>query len=591
MNLLRSLLKLWLKLECQMITSCSAALLIRQTEKGDQTIMASWPENLSVNKAMTQAAAEVIEKKRIHLEKAQSETDDLYLGQPIFVDDVFWGTIVLQIRKSSSKDMQAVVKILKWGMTWLQFLLYQNDIETTATTLTQHQDPGQLIGFLTATLKEKTLDETAITVVNFIASQFQFDRVSLGLARANKIHLTAVSFSATFDVRTQPMQNIVDAMQESLTQGLDIHLTNDAFVEPAPGLITRCHQHLLEEHRLAHTASYLLRRNSRLLGVLTIEQAKGNVIDNKTQSYIEKSLHLVAAILDLKLQAQLGLKQQFRSRFVDFLQRCFGPQHPVEKLIVAGALVFLIALFIPVTWHVAGDAVLQSTNKHLVVSPHEGFIGAVHVKPGDSIAQSQLLVSLKDEELKLERRRLSSQLQQYQLEYDNALASGDRAQAAILNAQVEQGRAELQLVEQKLERTRLKSPIEGVIISDDISQSLGAPVSQGEVLFEIADRESFFVQLFVNEKNIADVKPGQQGKLNLSSLPGEKFQFTIERITPLSELRDGKNYFRLDAKLISTTELLRPGMTGTGKITIEKRALGWIWFHDIWHWLRLTFWF
>jgi len=80
-------------------------------------------------------------------------------------------------------------------------------------------------------------------------------------------------------------------------------------------------------------------------------------------------------------------------------------------------------------------------------------------------------------------------------------------------------------------------------------------------------------------------------------------------MTPLSEGSEGRNFFRVEAKFsvsekqveqsptqssTNSTELsqqLRPGMTGSAKIFIERRALGWIWFHDIWNWLRLAFWF
>ncbi|WP_185230522.1 efflux RND transporter periplasmic adaptor subunit [Teredinibacter franksiae] len=591
MNLLRPLLKLWLKLECQMITNCSAGLLVKHTSKGGQTLMACWPEKKSIEKSMLLAAEGVMSKKRIHLEKAESEGEYVYLGYPVLVDGDFWGAIVIHTDKMNSKDMQAVVKILQWGITWLQFILYENEVETIGTTLVQYQESGQMISFLTLALKEKSIDEMAIAVVNYIASHLQFDRVSMGILDSRKVHLTAVSFSASFDSRTQAMQNIIAAMYESTNQRSNIQFSLVDEENTNTGLVSRCHHRLIEDHRLNSAATFLVRKGEQILGALTIEQTKTNHITEDVRNYIERCLTLIGSILDLKLQARLGMKQKFWHKIVHFLHRCFGADHPLEKAIAIGVLSFLIILFIPVGYSVAGDAVLQSTNRYLVVSPHDGFIGAVHVKPGDRVKKDQLLVSLKDDDLILERRIVSSQLHQYQMEYDSAFVSGDRSQTAILGSRVDQGKAELSLIEQKLQRTRLKSPMEGMIISDDISQVLGAPTTQGEVLFEIADEGAFFVQIYVHEKNIAFVKSKQLGKLTLASLPGEDFQFEIERITPISELRDGKNYFKLEARLISSTELLRPGMTGTGKISIEKRALGWVWFHEAWNWLRLFFWF
>jgi hypothetical protein len=78
--------------------------------------------------------------------------------------------------------------------------------------------------------------------------------------------------------------------------------------------------------------------------------------------------------------------------------------------------------------------------------------------------------------------------------------------------------------------------------------------------------------------------------LHPSSLPGEILDFTVTHITPISEVREGRNYFRVEAELTSESPLIRPGMTGSGRILAGRRSLGWIWFHDIWHWLRLTLW-
>jgi hypothetical protein len=83
---------------------------------------------------------------------------------------------------------------------------------------------------------------------------------------------------------------------------------------------------------------------------------------------------------------------------------------------------------------------------------------------------------------------------------------------------------------------------------------------------------------------------GQEGEVKLSSLPNELFTLRVKTITPLSEVREGRNYFRVDAALVSESAALRPGMSGSGKLQVGRRALGWIWFHELWYWLRLSVW-
>jgi len=124
----------------------------------------------------------------------------------------------------------------------------------------------------------------------------------------------------------------------------------------------------------------------------------------------------------------------------------------------------------------------------------------------------------------------------------------------------------------------------------DLSQSLGAPVERGQVLFELAPLESYRVIVQVDEREIADISVGQQGKLMMPSMPGDLFPFHVEKITPVSVAKEGRNYFRVEAKLEGKSERLRPGMEGVGKVTVDERRLIWIWTHELIDWLRLWLW-
>lgn len=598
MHALKPLLKHWLQLQCKMIHECSLGLLVQQ-EPNTTQVLATWPDSITDSAAIDTAQG-VLTEERMQLHKA--DDNSVYLGYPVKVRNELWGTLVLKLSRYDSGNMQAVLRLLEWGLTWLQFIVYEYDtyIERALLAKTDSDKPDGTVSFdgntslqslnlITAALKEPSSTMSAIAIVNFIASHFGLDRVSLGLLQGNNIQLGAVSFSADFDPRTLPMQCIRDAMQEAATQRQDMHLSKTA--PDSEDEICLNHRRLLESHQLNSCHSFVLRSDGKIVGVLTAENAKTQTIDRETQVFIEHCQQPLAKIFYLHQVGKNSIFGIVKQRFIGLATRIFGAQHPVERVFFACIAILFVALFLPGDFYISNNAAVESTNKHLLVSPYDGFIGEIHTRPGDSVEQDQLLAKLKDDELNLERRKLSSQLQQFHLEYDNALANGNRAQAAIVNAQVEQSRIELRLVEQKLERVQLKSPITGIVVSDDISQSLGAPIKQGDVLFEIADSSDYRISLFVDERDVAYLNQRQSGQLTLKSMPGEALEITIERITPLSEVRDGRNYFRVDANFTSTPNHLRPGMTGSARIFVERRAMGWIWFHDIWHWLRITFWF
>jgi multidrug efflux pump subunit AcrA (membrane-fusion protein) len=160
----------------------------------------------------------------------------------------------------------------------------------------------------------------------------------------------------------------------------------------------------------------------------------------------------------------------------------------------------------------------------------------------------------------------------------------------VLGAQVNQAEAQLQLIEEKLTRARIAAPFDGVVVSGDLSQLLGTPVEQGKVLFEVAPLDQYRVILKVDERDIAHLALEQKGELALSGIPGARLPFSVARITPVSTAEEGRNTFRVEAKMQSPSERLRPGMEGVGKIVVGERRLIWIWTHGFVDWLRLTFW-
>ena len=76
----------------------------------------------------------------------------------------------------------------------------------------------------------------------------------------------------------------------------------------------------------------------------------------------------------------------------------------------------------------------------------------------------------------------------------------------------------------------------------------------------------------------------------MSALPGESIGFTVETITPVSEAIDGQNAFRVEARLDSIDQRLRPGMEGIAKTQVDRRLLLWIWTHKLMDWIRLKAW-
>ena len=213
-------------------------------------------------------------------------------------------------------------------------------------------------------------------------------------------------------------------------------------------------------------------------------------------------------------------------------------------------------------------------------------------RAGDVVEEGQLLAELDVTELSLEQLRWTTERQQRLMEYDQALASHERADVNIIKAKIEQAEAQIAILDEHLTRAKMVSPFAGIVVSGDLSQSIGAPVQRGELLFEIAPLDAYRVILEVDEREIADLAVGQTGALVGSSAPDDPMPFISERITTVAEAREGRNYFRGEARLNGDVDYgrLRPGMEGVGKVNVDSRLLFWIGTYRIVNWARLWLW-
>jgi multidrug efflux pump subunit AcrA (membrane-fusion protein) len=212
------------------------------------------------------------------------------------------------------------------------------------------------------------------------------------------------------------------------------------------------------------------------------------------------------------------------------------------------------------------------------------------VRAGDTVSKGQTMAQLDDHDLRVEQARWSSERDQYDNKLREAMAGHDLTAIQVTSAQLREAQAQLDLLDDKLARARVLAPYDGVVVSGDLSQQVGTPLEAGKKLFEVAPLHSYRVILQVDERDIAQVQLGQHGRLVMNGLAGQPMPFTVGRVMPVATAQDGRNFYRVEARLAQETNTLLPGMEGVGKIEIGKRKLGWVLLHTTFDWIRMTLW-
>jgi multidrug resistance efflux pump len=273
------------------------------------------------------------------------------------------------------------------------------------------------------------------------------------------------------------------------------------------------------------------------------------------------------------------------------IQALFGSGYASAKLTIAVlASLVIAAALVPGQYRISAPARLEGSVQRMVVAPTDAFLKQVFARPGDVVKQGQALAELAQEAFDLERRKWESEIAQYENAYRDAIAKHDRLGVVTAQAHIDETRAQLALVNDKLARTQILAPFDGVVIKGDLTQSLGAPVKQGDSLMTIAPRDDYRVILDVDERDIADIKVGRAGQLALAASANEALPITVVRATPVAGSADGRNYFEVEAKLDAKADVLRPGLKGVAKVDVGQRSLLWIWGHRIVDSLRLLTW-
>jgi multidrug resistance efflux pump len=285
------------------------------------------------------------------------------------------------------------------------------------------------------------------------------------------------------------------------------------------------------------------------------------------------------------------LSQALRDSVENLLTGLFGRRRPALKI---GSLLALTTLLYLVTakaeFRIPAKAVVEGAVQIAAVVPFDSYIGTAPIRAGAIVHTGDLLASLDDRDLQLEKMQWETERDKLLEKQREALAKHDRTNIQVIGQEIEQANARLGLVNAKLARTRIAAPIEGVVVSGDLSQMIGAPVNQGKVLFEIAPLDQYRVVLQIDERDIRYVSLGQPGAVTLTGAAARALPFKVANVTSVATADEGRNYFRVEARLDANDPALRPGMEGIGKINAGQGRLLWTWTRPLLERTQLLIW-
>ena len=458
--------------------------------------------------------------------------------------------------------------------------------EPVAFTQPLQESSAQLLRLQAMVLAGDGFAQAAAALATALANELRCARATVGWLERDHNVVVALSHAADFDERRAIFAKIAAAMDEAVIQ-------KDTVVFPPQSdgalQLTLAHSELAAASNGASLCTVLLAADAQAFGAISFERAAPFTAAEIT--FCEEVSSLAARVLALKRRAGRSWFTVTRDALQDAWRRLASPDSVRVKLVLAAAAATSsAALFIPVTYHVGAPARLEGSLQRAVVAPFDGYLAQVNVRPGDGVASGQILAELATDELQTERLKHQSEFAQYENAYQAALARADRTELVINHAKAAEATAQLALVDDRLERSRLRAPFDGVVIKGDLMQQVGAPVQRGEVLLTLAPGKRFRLIVEVDEREIAFVRSGQRGRLALAAAPDAALPFTVARVLPVALAAEGRNFFEVEGTLDGSAGTLRPGLRGVAKIAAGERSVAWIASHRLLEWLRIATW-
>lgn len=572
----------WLDLTCADLTNPTSAMVLLETSDGSFAPHAVWPEGCAEIARLASTAQRCLIGRREVVEGI-SRCGRTIVAVPLIFESTLRGTVAIEVGEAAHHVVQDVLRAIQRAIGWLQSFVLRGLAKETEHQVTRAQCA---LDVLSVVGEQTRLEGLAAALCNDLAARFGCDRVALGVHRKGQARLIGLSHSAYFERKSQFVADLENAMDEALDQQRSIcwPLQND---DRPPGVAIGHREFAASGQSVCSVA---MTCRGRAIGVITVERAHGDAFSADEIAGFEA----IAALLGPAVESRVALHHWFAGRSADalrdFWRHLKDPRRPALRVGVACAALLVVALvFVKGEYRVSAKSVIEGEVQRSVAAPFEGFIREAPIRAGMVVKKGELLASLDDRDLILERRRWMAERDQHERRYRDALAQHERASANVSLAREEGAQAQLALIQDKLARARVVAPFDGVVVMGDLTQLLGSPVEKGKLLFEVAPLDAYRVILKVDDRDIRHVHAGQAGRLVLVGLTGESLGFKVVNVS-MPEAEDGKNLFRVEARLDRSDVKLRPGMEGVGKIVVGERSYGWMWTHRLFDWLRLQAW-
>jgi RND family efflux transporter MFP subunit len=445
---------------------------------------------------------------------------------------------------------------------------------------------------ITSTLN---LERMLQTIVNAPQAVIPYERAALALERHGRFKLSAVTGFAQVDADSPELAPLNEVLQWASLSSEIVHVRqHDDEIDTDREETRAKFQKYFAESGMRGFYAMPLNDDTGRVGILCLE--------SKDPDFLSAAHLEILQVLTSQATVALRNAQMYKEvPFISVLEpvlvrkrKFMAMEKRRRALIVAGvvaAVIFLVA--VPLPMRVDGDAVVAPLRQAEIQPETDGVVSKVLVKEGQMVRAGQVLAEMEDWNAQSGVAEAQSRYQSALLQMNNALATDDGTAAGVQRVQAEYWKAELDRARELLERSQLRSPIDGIIATPHVEDFAGRKLGRGDSFAQVVDTSQAIVDVAADDDDAGLLKVGQQASVKLNSYPIRTFHGKVAIVSPKATDVQDSALFYARVTVPNANGMLRTGMEGRGKIRVGWRPAGYVFFRGpfFWAYSKLWYWF
>ncbi|MFZ0759601.1 MAG: GAF domain-containing protein [Candidatus Sulfotelmatobacter sp.] len=442
---------------------------------------------------------------------------------------------------------------------------------------------------ITSTLN---LERVLQTIVNAPQAVIPYERAAVALEQGGRYKLSAVTGFSQIDAGAPEVSALNDVLRWAMFSEEVVHIRQHGTEIDAAREETRAKfKNYFETTGMRAFYAIPLTDDTGRVGILGLESADPDFLST---AHLE-ILQVLAGQATVALRnAQMYKEVPFISVLEPVLEKkrkfmAMGRRRRTLWISAAVAVLIFLAGF-PLPLRVDGDAVAAPVHSAQIEPEVEGVVSRVYVREGDHVTRDQVIAELANWEPRSVLAQAQAKYQTALLQMNRSLAANDGGEAGVQRIQADFWKSEVARDEELLDKTRLRSPIDGLVATPHVEDMVGRRLQYGDSFAEVVDTSRAIVDVAVNDADSGLLRAGARASIKLNSFPMRIFRGDVTVVSPRGILQGDSRVFFARVAVSNSDGAIRAGMEGRGKVRVGWYPAGYVLFRKPLLWIYSRAW-